>query len=182
VATPIKPKVKGRKRIARKRPPKAKKPPGPAGLVEHLHLTSRGKPGHPTVTCFTLSEDIIERLMDLHDQRFHPLLYVPRQQRMRRIRLQFIRMIDAGIPAVMLMIEPPTYDPRGKIARRNQKRFEVSISTRKLGLVAGHPRRDPEWFWADNMLGLVVMLPDEDFSGDPPPRRQPGDPLDLVAR
>lgn len=181
MATPIKPKgPPGKRRKVRKKPRKAKPQPGATGLKETVYL--RGIGTGKKLVQFTLSEDVMEKLMDLHDSRYHPLLYVPRRQRMRRIRVQFVRLVDAGMPGVMLMIEPPTYDPRGKLAKRNQRRYEVSISARKIGLINGMPRRDPEWFWADNMQGLIILLPDEDMSGEPPPKRQPGDPIDLVAR
>lgn len=181
MATPIQPKVKGRKRIQRKRPPKPKSPPGAAPLAETVHLIGTGA-GRKLV-CFTFSQDIVERLMDLHDARYEPLIYAPRAQRLRRARLQVVRLMDIGIPSVMVMIEPQiTWDPRGRLLRRVARRYTCTVSAHRIGLRAGIPRRDPDWFWAENMQGLIINLPDEDISPDPPPPRKPGDPIDLVAR
>lgn len=181
MAKPIKPKVKGRKRIQRKKPPKPRSPPGPEGLKEVIHLISTG--ANKQLIRFTFSQDIVDKLMDLHDAKYHPLIYAPRSQRQRRARLQIVRLMDIGIPSVMVMIEPQiTWDPRGRLLSRIAKRYICTVSARRIGLKPGIPRRDPEWFWAENMQGLIINLPDEDISPDPPPPRKPGDPIDLVAR
>ena len=88
---------------------------------------------------------------------------------------------NAGIPAIMIMIEPPSYDPRGQLTQRDQKRFTCHISARRIGLNPIKGRRDPFWFWAENMLGLIINLPEDDISLEPP-RKRSGDPMDLVAR
>lgn len=181
MAKPLPPKgPRGRKRQPRRKPPKAQKPPGPEGLKEVVHYTSTGT-GRRQIT-FTFSDDVIDRLLELHDRRFAAFYYTPRDLRKRRIRLQYVRLTDLNIPGVMIMIEPPSYDPRGRLARRIGKRFISTISARRLGFKPGIPRRDPFWYWADDMLGLIINFHDEDMTGEPPPKPRPGEPLDLVAR
>ena len=181
MSTPIKPKgPRGRKRQPRARPPKAKKPPGPRALRDTLHLTGVGL-GQRLIR-FTLSEDIIDRLIELHDEKYASMYYTTIEARKRRLRLQFVRLTDLNIPAVMIVVEPPSYDPRGWLTHRVQRRYTCTVSARRLGLRSGIPRRDPFWYWAENMLGLIVNFDDEDMTGDPPPKPRPGEPLDLVAR
>jgi hypothetical protein len=177
----IKPKgPRGRKRMVRKKPPGPRKPPGPTALKDTVHVVGEGIGQKMLV--FTFSEDVIDRLLELHDQRYAAFYYTPRDMRKRRIRLQFVRLTDLKIPAVMIMVEPPSYDPRGRLARKQQRRFVCAVSARRLGLRNGIPKRHPEWYWAENMLALVINFHDEDMLGTPPPKPRPGDPPDLVAR
>jgi len=171
---------RGRKRMLRKKPPGPRKPPGPAPLKNVVHLVGTGM-GQKLIT-FTFSGDVIDRLLELHDQRYAAFYYTPRDMRKRRIRLQFVRLTDLNIPAVMILVEPPSYDPRGWVARPTQSRFTCTVSARRLGLRNGIPKRHPEWYWAENMLALIINLPDEDMLGTPPPKPRPGDPPDIVAR
>jgi hypothetical protein len=171
---------RGKPRQPRQKPPKPKKPPGPNALKDKIHLTGTGT-GQKLIQ-FTFSEDIIDRLLELHDEKFMGFYFTAREARKRRLRLQFVRLTDLKIPAVMIMVEPPSYDPRGRLARRISRRYICTVSARRLGLRPGIPRRDPEWFWADNMLGLIINFEDEDMLGTPPPRPKPGEPWDLVSR
>jgi hypothetical protein len=182
---------RGAKRKPRKKPRKALPPPGRAPLQNTVHVRSIGMGGKRIE--FTFSEDVMQKLLDMHEGRYAAFYYTTRAQRMHRRRLQFVRLKDLNIAGVMVMIEPPTYDPRGWLVKRVGRRFTTAVSARFLGLKNGIPKRplmnvddaipgEPVWYYAENMFGLIIMLPDEDMLTTPTPRPKPGDPWDLVAR
>ncbi len=144
--------------------------------------------------CFTT--DVMEKLLDLHLGLWGAFYFsvTPRAQRHRMFRLQFVRFADLRIPAVFVMIEPPTYDPRGRRILHNAKEpniYRVEIVATKLKMRHPFRAQHPELLWADQgkpggLNGLILNFPDEafDFEGPsvPLPFKSSGvSPLDLVA-
>ena len=90
MSAPIKAKgPRGKPRQPRQKPPKPKKPPGPNALKDKIHLT--GTCTGQKLIQFTFSEDIIDRLLELHDEKFMGFYFTARETRKRRLRLQFVR-------------------------------------------------------------------------------------------
>ena len=117
---------------------------------------------------FTLSDDVVQRLVALHDSLFKGLLpSTVMQHRMRHLRMEFVRFVDLAIPAVLMRIEQPTFDPKG--VRLHQvkggKRWQCQIAARRIGVRAGLPAHAVDYYETeDTMLrGVIVNFADEDM-------------------
>lgn len=145
---------------------------------------------------FSFTADVMEKLLDLHLGLWGAFYFnvAPRGQRHRTFRLQFVRFADLRIPAVFVMIEPPTYDPHGKRIHHTPKHpntYACEIVATKLKLRYPFKPWHPELLWADQgkpggLNGLILNFPDEAFDFDGPavplPFKSSGvSPLDLVA-
>lgn len=146
------------------------------------------------VAKFSFSHDIIDRLFELHDQVWGAYVYTYGPNRHRSHRLQFVRCADLGIPAVMVRIEPPSYDPRGSRFRKDTKgrKYLCGIKAWKLGLRPETPGRKLETWWADlpgkgQLHGLIMQFNDEDMLDPVTSRQKAGDRFnpnasDLIVR
>lgn len=116
---------------------------------------------------FTLSADVVAELFRLHDKIFLPFVYGSKEpgERFRRHRIEFARFRDIGIPAVLIRIEAPTYDPHGSRIQRRPKShaFQCVILARKLRVRSNIGSKTLETMWSEQMRGVICTFPDEDM-------------------
>lgn len=112
------------------------------------------------------SEDVVEKLLELHDRTFSAFYFIPAAQRLRILRLQFGRLSDINIPGIFVHVEPPSYNPEGYRVRRitNGRRYQCELKASKLGLIDTIPATELEMMWMDGPQrphGLFLMFPDQ---------------------
>lgn len=136
---------------------------------------------------FFLSEDIMEKLIELYEVDYQVFIINkgPMSERYRGLRLQFAPFVNLNIPAILLRIEPPTYDPRGSRIRRAKggRQFLADILCAKIRVKNAILSQELEHFWADlpgrNQLhGLIVNFHDDDMLF-PSERKGPRDKYEL---
>ena len=157
--------------------------------TETVKVTTLARSGKSLRTArLIFSEDVVFKLLDLHERLYASFYYDSRADRLARLRFQFGRLSDTGIPGLFVRVEPPSYDPRGSRVRRVHKRrtFYCQILCKKLGLRDGIKVTNAELMWhdsIDDMLhnGLYLMLPDNYVL---PPRPDAAGPenFDLTVR
>lgn len=147
----------------RKKDTRGRKP-----VSQSVRANWRGPNGR--VVRFALSADIVEKLRMMHMAAFSmmygPAALLAGHNPLRRPRVEVRRLDDFGLPAVLLRIEPPSYDPKGvRLARdpRGQRWF-VEVPARAIGV---HPNMLPheiEFVFDEKnprLLGggIILMLP-----------------------
>lgn len=114
----------------------------------------------------TFPEEVIRRLLELHDEK-HMFKYdTPREHRWAEMRIEFARLGDLGMPAVFVRFEAPSFNPRGYRLRRVGVRYIVRLNPTKIGLRHDLKTRRPEHMWFDidpNILGLGLIFDDADM-------------------
>lgn len=178
------------------RPKRSLLPPRKQRAVLENHI--RIAPTNPNKLRFTFSGDVIEKLAVMHMGLFGAFYWqiADPRERWRTLRLQFVRFADVGVPAVFVMIEPPTYDPHGKRIHRSSptsgnSQFYAEIVATKLKVK--HAMLDGKSFianhyWAEQgaggLNGIVIDLPTYlmEYDGPKLPVKSSGiHPRDLVA-
>lgn len=150
-------------------------------LLDSVHVVN---PKGTNKLRFTFTRDIIDRLIAAHMKLYDAFYWnvVDRTAMYRQYRLQYVRFADLRVPAVFVMIEPPTFDPRGKRLHRisnNQFYSEIVATKLKVNPERLHAHR-AEHYWAEQGLGglngVVINLPDEAMVYDGPklPFKQSG--------
>jgi hypothetical protein len=139
---------------------------------------------------FTLSENLVDRLLALHNKKFPVFTMVPqefkhifskeqlRQQHLKNLRLVFLRLIgDDGLPIprphIVIRAETPSYDPRGtRIVRKingpqspRARRYQFEVRCKRFGLRAEIPSTSLETEWMDAERGLILYFPLELMEG-----------------
>ncbi|MFA5898821.1 MAG: hypothetical protein WC829_06875 [Hyphomicrobium sp.] len=117
------------------------------------------------------SHDIVDRLFELYDMDYQHIFFTYGPDRWRQHRLQFVRCADLGMPAVMVRIEPPNFNPSGWRFRRRttgSHQFVTRIKANRLRIRDGVPSQKLEYFWADlpgkgQLRGLILLFRDEDM-------------------
>jgi hypothetical protein len=119
---------------------------------------------------FVFSEDVIDKLVHMHDEEYGMFVYLTGEARYRTLRLQFARLADIGMPAILIRIEPPTYDPHGSRMRRTRtgRQYAAQILASKLRLKNGIQSQAPEYFWADQpgrggLKGVIVQFDESEM-------------------
>lgn len=118
---------------------------------------------------FAISEDIMDRLIELHNRVFRGYMVgIPEARQKRTMRMLFVRFIDMGMPAVMIRIEEPTFDPKGlKIWRPpDSRRWFCQIRARRIGVRDGITPQALEHIWMDQSAadrGLILIFNDADM-------------------
>lgn len=126
-------------------------------------VTAEARP----ILLFQIAEDVIDQLFALHDTTFLPKVYgLPeRPDRYKSHRIEFARFRDMGIPAILMRIEAPTYDPHGSRFWRghNQRHYRCQILARKLRVRDNIKPTLLETLWMDDHYtrGLMCTFPDE---------------------
>lgn len=128
-----------------------------------VYPTAGGK-----VLRFVISDDIVLRMTELCERVYGGLL--PPQdirKRMRNTRMLFVRFIDTGIPAVLMRIEEPTFDPRGNKLHqvKKGKRWIVEIRAKRIGVRDNLPAQVLDFFETEDlaMRGMIVNFNDADM-------------------
>lgn len=148
----------------KKHKPRSGRPP----LKDSVRVTAIQTPQRTQVQ-FTFAENVIEKLLQLHEDIYHPLYSLPYNRRWAEVRVEFARLADLGMPMVFVRIEPPSFDPRGYRLRRATKasrRLVVRLNPDKLGLKPGIPTKDAELMWFDQdrvFRGLGLIFDDADL-------------------
>ncbi len=121
---------------------------------------------------FTLSENIVERLLDLHNELYPVYKAAPRHIHLRHLRLTFHRVLQISRAHVLIQAEPPSYDPRGvKVRRKNNgidakaRRYIFEVRCRRIGLRPDVPTTVLETEWLDEQRGLIIYFPDGFMAG-----------------
>lgn len=130
---------------------------------------------------FSISEDLIDQLFQFHDE-LYKVYFVyqdarsTKEQRYARHRIEFARLADIRLPAVLMRVEPPTYDPHGQRFSRaaGSRQYRCQIAARKLRVRNDITTKDLELIVAPNMRGIYCTFPDEDmiFEGEKLSARQ----------
>lgn len=144
--------------------PKKKDGRGRPPSVDTVRVMSLKRNGVSLKTLkLTFSENVILKLLELHDDRYSPFYYTPRQERLKILRVQFGRLSDINIPGIFVHVEPPSYDPKGsRVTQLPGKRaYQCRILCRKLGLKDDIPAMSLEVMWMEPQRGLLVLFPDE---------------------
>lgn len=143
-------------------------------LVDVVHIA----PIQNNCVRITIAENLIERLVKMNDD-IHGMVRVYKSilkgfEPYTGLRLQFQRFPDPEVPAVLMRIEPPTFDPRGFKFRRadHGRRYGASVHAKHLGLKHGIPAQRLETFWLEEAFALVLVFPPEAMAG-------PVRPIDL---
>lgn len=126
------------------------------------------------------SEDVIEKLVELYDEDYREQIPIPilrGEARYNTLRLEFVRLAWMGIPAVMVRIEPPSFDPHGSRIRRiaGSRQYMTQILAEKIGIKNGIQNQLVEYFWADlpnqgpnPMHGVIMQFEDFEMLLPPP--------------
>lgn len=138
---------------------------GRAKVLDQVRMRSEQK---GTVVAFALSEDIMLQLLHLHDSLFKGLLAtIHPERRKRMLRVEFIRMIDFGVNAVMLRVEAPSYDPKGNRIKPPVKgrQWIARIRARRIGMRDHVTPKIIEHIWMDEpqYRAIVLIIPEEDM-------------------
>lgn len=133
----------------------------------------------------TLSEDIVQTLKHMHDEMFS-VFYLTALRRQRdydpykAIRIEFVPFNDMSIPAVLVRIEPPTFDPQGHRLWRPGKgrRFYVQVRAAAIGLLEGQPATELDFIYQEHNArllggGIMVIYPDRVTAFPGPKNRRP---------
>jgi hypothetical protein len=163
--TTIKQRAAAHRRYAQRFKPgqPARKRPDMRIIRERLVVTSIYPPKYSTVR-FTLSEDLVDRMVALHDRKWRAFIYdFDIARRYRNLRVQFIRMTDIPMAAVMLRILPPAQKGGRKLCRPlNARQFHVDIPARKIGIADAIVTRELETMWMDSAEALIALFPEGD--------------------
>lgn len=121
---------------------------------------------------FAISEDLVNKLRTMHMAAFSvaygPATLFGSYNPLLTPRVEFMRFDDLGMNAVMLRIEPPTYDPKGVRLRRDPKgrRWYAEIPAHRLGVHPNMLPREIEYMVDDKNPralggGMIFVLPEE---------------------
>jgi hypothetical protein len=134
------------------------------------------------------SEDILERLIEMYEYDFDQFVFGrgAMSDRYKVLRMQFAPFVNLAIPAVLMRIEPPTYDPFGSRIRRTPRgrQFIVEILAAKIRVKDGIQSQNLEHYLADlpgknQLRGVVLQFHDDDMIFPGPKTR--GDKYELNA-
>lgn len=132
-------------------------------------VTTKERP----ILAFDLSCDIVDKLFEVHDRLYKPFVYgLPeRPDRYKAHRIEFARFRDIGIPAVLIRIEAPTFNPHGSRFwhTHGSRQYRCQILARKLRVRPDIPATVLETMWDEDALrGLICTFPDEymEFPGE----------------
>ncbi len=173
--------------------PKKKKRPLPRGRkrrpgggrsisTDTARVTSYGRT-HSFLR-ITLSEDLVEMLIDMHDKVFGGMLRrtKPKKDEITHYegtRLEFARLMDMSIPAIFLRVEPPSFDPKGYRLFRpggRGRQYCVQIKASRVGVKDNIATCRLETMLqqsAPNLFGggMLLLFPDEAMIYDGPKAR-----------
>jgi hypothetical protein len=144
--------------------------------VESLRVSSRPNDEGRRLLRFTLSEDVMAHLYELHDKLYSVWYYGDKslKKRFRQNRMQFVRFRDLGIPAVFMRIEAPSINPTGRRIWQphNSRQYNCQVMAAEIRVKDNIPSRILEQLWMDDisMLGVMLTFPDEDMK---PPGTKP---------
>lgn len=128
-------------------------------LTETVSVLSTGKDDR--VLRFTVSWDIVEKLLQIRDgddQTLGPWSFPG-------LRMQFVRFVDDSLPAVLIRLEPVSFDPRAPRLTKalTGRRFYASERAAKLGVCNGILTQRLQTLWAEKMGGLIVQFQEGDM-------------------
>jgi hypothetical protein len=114
---------------------------------------------------FTLSYDIVERLVLLRDGPKGKL----NAYSWRDMHVEFMTMTHQSVPAIFLRLDQwrlsSDKSPHPKISKRNDgHRFHTSISARRVGIRPDQPHTRLKLLWLKKQKGLLLIFPDESIS------------------
>lgn len=147
--------------IIKRGPPKVKRgrPRNPE-LRIRLYSVGTGK----KQLRFVFTRAVVEKLLYLRDGRIGHLtgrnshLLTP-----PRVMIHGVSTQD--IPVVLLLVEMPTFDPRGKKLihegkRSKNDRWTTSCPARLCGVIDGAPPTDLDLVWDEKKRGIWMVFPD----------------------
>lgn len=137
------------------------------------------------------SEDVLFSLVKMHFKVWEydmiNSVRMTKEERLKKLRLQFARLADIAMPGIFVRVEPPTYDPHGRRIRREGIRgtqYSVQILASKLGLKDGVPSTHLEMLYQESSPGtlgggMILLFPDEYmiYPGEKTPVKGPHDDL-----
>ena len=134
--------------------------------VESISMARRGVlRDDKTALKFLISEDLIFELLRMHDTLYKVYFFdrTPKADRYKKHRIEFARLLDMGIPAVLMRIEPPSYDPHGAKFTRYGRQYTLQIAARKLRVKPGIARQNLSFYLAEEMRGIMVNFAESDM-------------------
>lgn len=132
-------------------------------VTERLRVTSINGPAWNRVR-FSLSADMVDELVRLHDRKWRAFIYDPDMaRRYRNLKVQLIRMVDIPIAGVVMRICPPAQKGGRRLRRMlGAAQYYVDVAAHKVGLHDAIVTRDLEVLWSEQMEGLIAMFVDSD--------------------
>lgn len=150
---------KARLKKAAEEKPRRGRPPS-TGLVR-IYSTGPAR----DIVRFIMTHDVVERLLQLRDTPQIRLIDT------RGLRVRFLRPRELNMPATLMTMEPPTFDPVGqRISRVNSgpergglssNRYQVHIRCKALNLIPGFEPFVVDTLWLDDTRGVLMIFPDD---------------------
>ena len=134
--------------------------------------------GRNTVV-FRISEDIIKVLWSFHYETFKGIYVRRTEEALRNARIIFLRLTDSAIPALLMTIETPNFNPVGNRLRssKGRRQYFVYANAPRLGLKSAMPTTPLEFMYQqDNPVllggGILIIFPDEYMLAEGPKNRE----------